>query len=253
MYFTRDIIMKVYKHEYYGHSGIRMTVYICRHGDKQSNDHYAMLSDVGKTQANDLGTALCDRGVRKPHILSSPYGRCLQTATAISQQVGGVPILVEYGLSEGPLHEPNLFPPLHSMKRDFPFLNLTYVPQTPEPHNEYNQRDVLPRCLEMADFITAFFANKQDCKDVVIVTHGTVAVGVVAAMVKKVYEPLDNCIQKVQGCVPAGYYQLMPSMCDQRGLTWTTDFQCICSHITPEIQVNGTETTPICFVPCLAA
>jgi len=226
-----------------------MAVYICRHGDKDSLDHYSMLSDVGKTQARDLGTAFFNRGVHGPCILSSGYRRCLQTASAISQQVGGVPIRMEYGLSEGPLHQPNSFPDPLTMKREFALLDLTYTPQTPEPHNEYDQRDVLPRCEEMGNFITAFFANHRECEDVVVVTHGTVAMALVAAMVKKPHESLDSCLQKINGCVPAGYYQLVPSMCDERGLVWTTNFQCICSHLAPEVQAHGTETTPICFIP----
>jgi broad specificity phosphatase PhoE len=63
------------------------------------------LSHAGHRQAQDLGAFLRDRGVRT--IISSPYLRCLQTASEVAKETG-TRILVENGLAEGPGHQVGL-------------------------------------------------------------------------------------------------------------------------------------------------
>ena len=117
-----------------------MSVYICRHEDRQSIHPMSALSQMGKTNAMALGQALASNGMREPCILSSPYERCLETATAISQTVGRVPILVEYGLSEGPLPQGVVGVCASQIQQRFALLDTTYQSKTPLPNHEDTQR-----------------------------------------------------------------------------------------------------------------
>jgi len=72
-----------------------------------------------------------------------------------------MPVCLEYGLSEGPLHEPHYFTGLNQLKLEFPLLDATHDSHTPEPGGELKQRDVLPRCEAMSLFVSSFFANRE--------------------------------------------------------------------------------------------
>jgi len=228
-----------------------MSVYICRHADKQSTHPFSALSEMGKTHAIMLGNELRKDGIYMPYILSSSYDRCLETASAISLGMGHVPIFVEYGLSEGP--QP---PPPHThmrigsseMQSIFPLLDTTRPSKTMPPHGEYTQQDVLPRCVEMGRFASKFYASKKYKADVIFVTHGTVAIGMVAAMAQQSHESLNDSLSKVQGCVAAGFYRLTPYMHAKDGIQWKTDFKCHSSHLPNQLQEKGTITTPTCYV-----
>jgi len=92
-------------------------LYIVRHGDRYNPEWVEKvgaalersgdipLSHAGHRQAQDLGAFLRDRGVGT--IISSPYLRCLQTASEVAKE-SGARILVENGLAEGPGHQVGL-------------------------------------------------------------------------------------------------------------------------------------------------
>ena len=231
------------------HVVFRMSVYICRHADRQSTHPMSALSHMGKAGAMALGQALARNGVRGPCVMSSPYERCLETATAISQTVGRVPILVEYGLSEGPLRQGPVFVCASQGQRRFALLDTEYQSKTPLPHREDTQRQVLPRCVSMGQFVSGFYMNQPHNTDVVVVTHGTVAIGMVAAMTRKNHESLDDSLQKVQGCVAAGYYKLVPCEHREDGLAWSSDYVCHSSSCFGGWAPHDTETTPTCYIP----
>jgi len=226
-----------------------MSVYICRHADRQSTHPMSALSQMGKTNAVALGRTLASNGMREPCILSSPYERCLETATAISRTVGRVPILVEYGLSEGPTQpgEVGVCAPL--MQQRFALLDTSYQSKTPLPNHEDTQRHVLPRCVYMARFVSDFYMNQPANTDVVVVTHGTVAMGMVAAMARKPHESLDDSLERVQGCVAAGYYKLVPSNHQEGWLAWSSDYVCHSSLPCCVFPQHDSKTTPTCYIP----
>jgi len=226
-----------------------MSVYICRHSDRQSTHPLSALSANGRMHAIALGRELGENGVHEPYILSSVYERCLETATAISRMVGRGPIFVEFGLSEGPVQEMPTNTSLFQIQKKFPLVDRLYKSITPPPLAEYTQRDVLPRCVEMGRFVSDLYQNSPHKTDIVVVTHGTVAFGMVAAMTQQKHESLDDALKKVHGCVAAGYYRLVPCEQTTHGLTWLTDFQCHTSKITVSSQDSSAASTPVCFIP----
>jgi len=226
-----------------------MSVYICRHSDRQSTHPLSALSANGRMHAIALGRELGENGVHEPYILSSVYERCLETATAISRTVGRVPIFVEFGLSEGPVQEMPSNMTLFQIQQKFRLVDPLYRCITPPPLGEYTQRDVLPRCVEMGRFVSDVYRKSPHKADIVVVTHGTVAFGMVAAMTQQTHESLDDALKKVHGCVAAGYYRLVPCEQTNHGLTWLTDFQCHTSNFPGSSQESGAATTPVCFIP----
>jgi len=225
------------------HNTEQMKLIVCRHADKQSANQDSLLSSLGKWQSATLGKAIYNEGIVNPYILSSPYGRCLQTATCVADEVGSSDIYVEYGLSEGPLHIVGSLGSIERMQNSFPLVDKRYTTQLDEPSGEKTQHDVLPRCARMSNRIVELFKHKCLHRDVVIVTHGTVAIGLVASIAQdKSHSQHDN-IQKIQGCCPAGYYKLVTS----HGETWQTDFSCCSNHLAVSIGQYGTTTTPVCY------
>jgi len=220
-----------------------MNLIVCRHADKQSAKQDSLLSSLGKWQSSTLGKAIYNEGIVNPYILSSPYGRCLQTATCVADEVGASDIYVEYGLSEGPFHIPGSLGSLESMQLSFPLISKRYTTQLDEPSGEKTQHDVLPRCARMSQCIVDFFQHKCPHRDVVIITHGTVAIGLLAAIAQdKSHSQHDN-IHRIEGCCPVGYYKLVTS----HGQKWQTDFSCFSSHLPVVIGQYGTSTTPVCY------
>jgi len=225
------------------HNTGQMKLIVCRHADKQSANQDSLLSSLGKWQSATLGKAIYNEGIVNPYILSSPYSRCLQTATCVADEVGASDIYVEYGLSEGPLHIPGSLGSIERMQNSFPLIDKRYKTQLDEPSGEKTQHDVLPRCARMSNCIVELFKYKCLHRDVVIVTHGTVAIGLVAAIAQDKSHCQHDNIQRIQGCCPAGYYKLVAS----HGATWQTDFSCCSNHLSVAIGQYGTTTTPICY------
>jgi len=222
-----------------------MNLYVCRHADRESEQHDSMLSSAGWDHAASLGRAVCSAGTANPYILSSPYGRCLETATAVAHAVGTREILVEYGLSEGPRHVPGTLGPLEGMRQRFPLIDTRYRSFLGEPGGELSQGDVLPRCAEMGRYIAQFAARAHARRDVVVVTHGTVAIGLVAAVAScAARSQLDN-LRDLQGCCPAGFYKLHRA---PHRATWSCDYVCYSRHLPRHVGLRGTATTPVCRV-----
>lgn len=222
-----------------------MSIYICRHADKESTRYDSMLSEEGHAQAFLLGQALAPAPNTSRYIMSSPYGRCLQTATAISGQ-GGPLILVEYGLSEGPSHVPGSIPPFSSVHSAFPRIDTTYDTTLFEPSGETSQRHVLQRCEPVARYISDLWESCGGGSEIVVVTHGTVAMGLVVAMVRVQGEHSASCALKTEGCCAAGYYKITRAPHTLHGPAWETDFTCHSGHIPNHKRTSG--TTPICYL-----
>ena len=131
----------------------------------------------GKPQAWEEQSSIFNEGIVNPYILSSPYGRCLQTATAVAREVAASEIFVEYSISEGPFHIPGSLDSLKMMQHSFSLIDEWYQTQFDEPRAGKTQHDVLPRCAQMSQYISEFFRHKCLYRDVVVITHGTVAIG----------------------------------------------------------------------------
>lgn len=217
-----------------------MVLYICRHGDKQSDSHESRLSKRGHMHAMYLGHAIMQRRVVNPYILSSPYDRCLQTATAIAKQVNANSIFVEHGLCEGPLHIPGTMSSIRKMKEKFPLINMHYLSCLREPCGEQSQLDVLPRCQKMSKYISKLNEYIAQNLDIVIVTHGTVAIGMVAALMQTDIHEIGS----IPGCCPAGYYTLK----QVSRARWAGDCICNSDHLPSDVAQRGTRTTPICLI-----
>jgi len=217
-----------------------MVLYICRHGDKQSKAHESVLSKRGHMHAMYLGKAIVQEGVVNPYILSSPYDRCLATATAIAKQVNADSILVEYGLCEGPHHIPGTVASIRKMQEKFPLISTNYTSCLREPCGEQSQLDVLPRCQRMSEYISKLNTPALENRHMVIVTHGTVAIGMVGALMQNDMRQINS----IPGCCPAGYYKLKRS----HQARWTSDCICHSDHLPSDIGQCGTPTTPLCHV-----
>jgi hypothetical protein len=101
----------------------------------------------------------------------------------------------------------------------------------------------------MGRFVSDFYMSQPANTDVVVVTHGTVAIGMVAAMARKKHESLDDSLTNVQGCVAAGYYKLIPCEHTKDGLAWSSDYACHSSSWLGVFPQHDTKTTPTCYIP----
>jgi len=230
-------------HTTFFHNELQMNLIVCRHADKQSANQDSLLSSLGKWQSVTLGKAIYNEGIVNPYILSSPYGRCLQTATCVADEVGASDIYVEYGLLEGPFHIPGSMGSLERMQHSFLLIDKRYPTQLDEPSGEKTQHDVLPRCARMSHHIVDFFQYKCPHRDVVLITHGTVAISLVAAIAQDKSHSQHYNIHRIQGCCPAGYYKLVTS----HSAKWKTEFACFSNHLPVAIGNYGTSTTPVCY------
>ena len=226
-----------------------MAVYICRHGDRLGLDLHSRLSTLGMQQTRDLGRVLAQQDAVCPLILCSAYDRCLETAVQISLENGSVPIRVEYGLSEGPVSQVQVFKSNKVLKHTYPLLDDAYTSHTPPPDPEYDQQDVLPRCTHMAEYISSLLLASGGIQDIIVVTHGTVAIGLAATMVRRAHETVHDSIARLEGCAPAGFYKIVPSTSTFGGSPcWQTDGKCVKTHLAKEARENGTPTTPTCYI-----
>jgi len=224
-----------------------MKFYICRHAEKESVDVYSKLSERGHEQARLLGRHLARNTGACPLILSSPYERCLETASAIAREYEGACILVENGLAEGPVNSREAHTPvsLHTLKAAFGMLDPEYVSYYPMPSGENTQRDVLVRCMYMSRHLLHTFARNNKGRDVVVVTHGTVAMGLVAAMATSRQDDVCACVaDAVQGASAAGYYTVERTCTPSAGSVVRSDFRC-CSAFLP-VPPLPSATTPVC-------
>jgi len=227
-----------------------MSVYICRHGDRQTLHLHSRLSTLGKEQARDLGRVLAQQNIACPFVMSSVYDRCLETSAEISRELGCVPIRVEHGLSEGPVSCVQPFPTSEFLEHEYPQIDATCMSHTPPPEAEHDQHDVLPRCEQMAEYISSLYTVPSRTPDLVVVTHGTVAIGLAACMVRRPHETVHDSIARLQGCAPAGFYKIVQSSCASCGSSsWQTDGVCVKDHLSVEARNKGTRTTPTCYIP----
>jgi broad specificity phosphatase PhoE len=212
-------------------------------------DLHSQLSTLGMKQTRDLGRALAQQDVVCPFILCSVYDRCLETAVQISLEIGCIPIRVEYGLSEGPVSQVQVFKHNKFLKHTYPLLDDMYVSHTSPPDPEYNQEDVLPRCAHMAEYISSLVLESDHISDLIVVTHGTVAIGLAASMVRRPHETIHDSIARLEGCAPAGVYKIVPLICTAgASLSWQTDGKCGNTHLSKDARKNGTPTTPTCYI-----
>lgn len=136
------------------------------------------LSDIGLSRAGELGHRLGELskecGAKVHIVLSSPYHRCVQTATAICQKLGhGTPLLVDLSLGEvfGPSilgeSEPKL-PCVRFQERYSQDANFKTAGQWP----------VWPETLDDARlryakrFLKYLKRSRDKCWNFVMVTHG---------------------------------------------------------------------------------
>jgi len=160
-----------------------------------------------------------------------------------------MPICVEYGLSEGPLKAEFVGVCASPMQQQFALLDTLYQSKTPLPNREDTQRQVLPRCVRMGQFVSDFYMNQPEHTDVVVVTHGTVAISMAAAMAWGKLESLDDSLEKMQGCVAAGFYKMVPCENKEHVLTWSSDYACHRSSCWQIFSSHDTKTTPTCYIP----
>jgi len=160
-----------------------------------------------------------------------------------------MPICVEYGLSEGPLKAEFVGVCASPMQQQFALLDTLYQSKTPLPNCEDTQRQVLPRCVRMGQFVSDFYMNQPEHTDVVVVTHGTVAIGMAAAMAWGKHESLDDSLEKMQGCVAAGFYKMVPCENKEHVVTWSSDYACHRSSCWQIFSSHDTNTTPTCYIP----
>jgi broad specificity phosphatase PhoE len=223
-----------------------MKFYICRHADKESVHQYSKLSEKGREQAQHLAQHLASRLDHPPFILSSPYHRCIATASAIAKECGDAPILIERGLSEGPLPhgETRLPVALHALKAAFMHVDTAYVSYYSMPSKENTQRDVLVRCIYMCRHLLHEFVQNNNRRDVIIVTHGTVAMGLVAAMLATPTNNVCARVRAVEGCTAAGYYTVEHTGVSGSEALVYSDSRCRNAFLP--VQSTASTTTPVC-------
>lgn len=176
------------------------TIYIARHGFRQGFDvpksvtgtwRDPVLTALGQQQARELAAYFADNSIPIDLIFSSPYYRCLQTATYTADRLDK-PILVEFGISEffqtaipGSGLHPR--PPLATLlKPHFPRIDsdahtpLLFAPQTGESHQGIHDR--------AAAFLRLLIAHVDevypDVKSVLLVSHAATVIALGRALMK---------------------------------------------------------------------
>jgi hypothetical protein len=95
----------------------------------------------------------------------------------------GCRIRIEPGLAEGPKHRTGWLPSAAERFRYFPELDLAYEPVTDEPAGEWEDGDVVRRCVRVAELLGPRLVELQEEGAVVVVSHASVVLGLAAALV----------------------------------------------------------------------
>ena len=152
------------------------------------------LSKEGFKQAEELGSYF--KTTQIAHIYCSPFLRCLQTATPISEKLG-LPIKIEYGLRET-FWEFTKNPKIITFEQSVKEFNIekSYIshlnPIFPETIAETHERS--------ANIIRIL--NEKTEGDFVCVTHEYIVCGIVRGLLSKTSDEMDL------GCPNAGIFKL---------------------------------------------
>jgi len=166
-----------------------MSIYLIRHGARFDKAHRKYwreefggesldppLSALGFQMIAARAKQFKDKGIKR--IYTSPWIRCLQTASILSSGAGGIPITIDYRLAErvkGPWF-PDGMPqlnPLHA--NQFPFVTC------PEARLDFNKGIKFPeslsgfrgRCEEFVnDHVPENEYDSNDIDNCILVSHG---------------------------------------------------------------------------------
>lgn len=158
------------------------TFYLVRHGQTEANVRKVMqgahtdtpLTEVGKTQAQDLGQSVRDAGIEL--IITSPAQRARETANLIAQQLNpAIPIAVSQEINERDMGDLDGKPytifetELHDVFGDY-----NSLPQDEKFENSLagmeSDKDVSERLINYLQQLFEQYKNKT----ILLVTHGGV-------------------------------------------------------------------------------
>ncbi len=212
------------------------------------------LTPLGFLQAEATGDALCaEPSLRVEAIFTSPFLRCVQTASAIASRLGGVPLRVEPGLSEW--LNPSWFPEgipidgrmstseLARAVEDGPYgsevvVDQSYAPLWDAPSRGAELGDgvaalTFPEAnpLDAMERYTAVLASLQAASPFsVVVTHGFGVQAIVEACGAELFE-CDYCaLSRLRRAEPAD--------------SWRCDVICRATH-TEALRVAGGEPVEV--------
>jgi len=165
------------------------------------------LNDTGKQQAKELGDILKNTGEYLEVILSSDLSRALETAKAVSQGLGGIPIITDKDLREGNVGD--------AQGKFIRAIKMEYGEDMFNRWNSYDPSDgdfSFPngetgnQILNRAITAMKAFLNKTDKNCIGISTHG----GIIRRLVRLL--SLQNSIKVTNACVIKLYYDTEKSL-----------------------------------------
>lgn len=239
--------MPVAPQESYVCASQTQTMFVCRHADKACTHPLARLSLIGERQSVELGAELHTISRGLSCVFSSPYHRCLQTASAIVAGTS-IPICVENGLSEGPCHVPGKMLQLWESKHLFPAIDTSYRSILDEPRHERTQMDVMPRCALVGGLLTNYLKDRNITGDIAVVTHGTVVLGLTGSLTRMSHT------QRLPGSRPAGFFALsrtihMPLHTPEFSAgAWQCKMECQSEYLSMQACTKSHSSTPICYL-----
>ncbi len=158
-----------------------MPIYLIRHGQSEFNaaPHHgadpmifdAPLTDLGKSQADQVRIDIADLGIR--HVISSPLTRAIQTALRIFD--GIAPITIEPTHREWLTHSCDVGSPPEKLAQAFPMLGFGHLDDHWWHNGPTNENDVPVEPEQVfhdrvRDFTTVLAA--AETRPVAIVGHG---------------------------------------------------------------------------------
>lgn len=208
-------------------------VYLVRHGDRRdladgtwsrsaARPHDTPLSPTGIAQSRVLATRL--RGAHIPHVFSSPFLRCVQTADVVAE-VLATTVKIEVGLSEWLSSTWFSNPPetasLRELCSQFARIDPAYVSRGTASYGESGE-DALRRSGRTLIRLLSDFRG-----DLLLVGHGASILGGVAALLQVDAKHADGVLPEI-ACAS------VTRLSFRRG-RWTLDLACDVRHLASPV------------------
>jgi broad specificity phosphatase PhoE len=165
-------------------------IFIARHAEREdivnpewvksaTRPYDTPLSKNGLKQAREMGQHLKDKGITE--IYASPFLRTVQTAHAAAEEMGGIPVKLEWGMAEW--HNPDWQKSSpktlseNELKARFPLVDLSHK-SVKRPKYPEKASDIIERASATARELTA--RNKG--KNVLLVGHGPTVISASRAL-----------------------------------------------------------------------
>lgn len=196
------------------------------------------LAPHGEDQAKELAHFMLSIQPQPELILSSPFYRCLQTATPISELLD-CDIVLENGIGEWYKPDREVIPQpggYDLLSKYFPKLSNAWEPTYFPSTKGETEEDILARCKNFLEkFFPKFEAQFPKVETILFVTHAAskIALGMALLGFDSVRDTIDDEDTRLRaGACSLDQYQLTVDPADLKGRAWTITMNGNCEFLT---------------------